>query len=196
MIPSHSNYFSCKMQSLCIGFVWVLCVALVVQAQTGNYLLDAYETALEMKRSYDEEAEFFRVRLTYQADDYGYYFTVRMRTALERATTEEEGAALQICAATATSSCRVLMDRFDYALRDLEQASNRLHQTVFEQLIETNIKRDLDQFIYNHNYQMEEYDFLLNEVLVLELGERWFEMWWGYFDIAESLDECISNSLD
>lgn len=184
------------MQSVCIGFAWVLCVALVVQAQSGNYLLDAYESAMEMKRSYDDEAEFFRLRLTWQADDYGYYFTVRMRTALQRATTEAEGAALQICAANSASSCRDLMNRFDYTLRDLEGASNRLHLTVFEQIIETNLKQDLERFIYNHNYQMEEADYLLNDVLILELADRWIEMWFAYFDIAEALDECISNAFD
>lgn len=177
--------------------VSVLAIVAVSNAQRVNYLENAFANAMAVKRNYDEELVFFRERLTWQADDFGYYFTVRMRYAIARATTEAEGATLQGCASVAAFRSRALIDRFDEALRHMEHAANNLFLSIYEQFMEMNVKKsDMELFYYLHSYRMEDAELELNEIHIPEAGNRWMEMWFGYFNIADELDDCIFGALD
>lgn len=183
------------MKSFGLGVVVILCLALA-EGQTGNYLLAAFDSAMEVKAEYISEADFFRERLTWQADDFGYYFTTRMRYALAQATTPAQGAALRECAAVAAATCQESINRFDDSLQALHADANQLHSSVHEQLMDTNIKaEDLELFYYYHSYRMEAARDRLFDVHIMELGNRWADMWFLYFDISEALDECISLAL-
>lgn len=184
------------MKSLCIGVVLILCVVMS-QAQIGNYLLEAYNSAMEVKATYEEEVAFFRERLTWQADDFGYYFTSRIRNALNENTTPAQGAALQQCAATAAVQSQESINRFKESLLSLQEDANKLQSSVYEQLMETNIKEeDLELFYYYHNYRLDAARDRLFEVHINDLGNRWMEMWFEYFTISEAMDECIAVALE
>lgn len=182
------------MKSLFI-IVFVLCFSsLLVE---GNYLMQSLDSAMWWEEYYFDEANFFRARLTWEADDYGYYFTTRMRNAIAAATTAQQGAALQLCAASAADQCLNLIHRFDDALRNTQADGNRLHATVYQQLMETNVKvTDLELFYYYHNYRMEEARERYYEHHLIEMGNRWADMWFGYLTIAEALDACIAAALN
>lgn len=163
---------------------------------SSNYLVDALNSAMELKGIYDYETESFRARLTYQADDFGYYFTRSMRYAQPRATTQGQGAALQVCASVAASQSQESIRQFDEALRHIQQDSNQLQLSVYEQLQQTNIKaEDLELFYYYHSHRMEEARNRLYEVHFVTLGNSWARMWFDHFDIAEELDECLERAL-
>ena len=184
-----------RFQPLSLLFLFVLVSHSL--GEPTNYLLEAFQSAMKLKADYETDIFFFRERLTFQADDLAYYFTVRMRYVLTDANTEAQGAALQGCASAAANQSLELIHRFDDSLRQLEEEATQLHVSVLEELIQTNIKAvGVDVFYYYHNYRVEEAIRRLVEVHQVELGNRWSDMWWGYFDIADELDKCTAEAMD
>lgn len=181
-----------RMRSCALGFVLCLCLALA----NANYLLDAFESSMALQQSYEEETEYFRQRLGWQADDYAYYFTNSVRYALETATTEAQGAALQACAGEAAAKSLEAISAFDDSLQSVQNEANDLHFSVFRQLMETNIKaEDLELFYYYHSYRVAAAFDRLWDVHVVVLGDHWANMWFDYFDISEELYTCIESAL-
>lgn len=177
--------------------LWITLILSLSVFADANYLLHSFDSAIFWRDYYHDEANSFRTRLTSEADDFGYYFTRRMRYAIAQATTEQQGAALQICAANCADACNASITRFDDTLRVTQTEGDNVHMTVYHQLMETNIKaEDLELFYYYHSHRMlaareRYYDYLL-----LEMADRWAEMWWAYFVIGDALDACIDAALN
>lgn len=167
----------------------------LIRAQSSSYLNAALDAAMELQKHYEEEVLFFRYQLTWQTDDMGYYLTVRIANALERATTEQQGRAIQKCAEDAAYYSHGLIERFDDSLRDLQDASTRIIQSVLEELIETNIKVDTDRFNDHHAERLERLRSELEDHHIVEVGDRWMEMWYAYFLVSENLDQCIEYAF-
>lgn len=161
------------------------------QAQIGDYVLNAYNSAMAMKEIFEYNVEYFRETLTIEARDFGYYFTDQVARGLERVTTEAQGAALSVCAANAATSSRDSIHRFDATLIPLQNAAMGLHLSVWEELTATNINADLDTFYYRHNQRMDaSYDHL-NSVLLDHIYTANIVLWLDYFDISMDLGDCV-----
>lgn len=166
-------------------------LVLSTQAQIGDYVLNAYNSAMAMKEIFEYNVDNFRGSLTIEAQDFGDYFTERVTREMERTTTEAQGAALSICAENAATSSRNSINRFDATLVPLQNAAMRLHLSVWEELIATNINADLDTFYYRHNQRMDaSYDHL-NNVLLETIVSDLIDLWLDFFDFSMALSDCI-----
>lgn len=173
-----------------------LLTATVINAQTGNYLINSYDAAMELKLLYENEVTFYRGYLTSEAEDMGHYYTNLMAMALDVATTEEEGAALQSCVTRTAASADKNMIEYDYMLRHFEQVTRELHLSIFKILMDTNIKQEGAHLVYYyHDLYMEKmhealskYDYWLfdgwNDLLYL--------LW---IDLYDELYYCINDVL-
>lgn len=180
--------------SLCLLLAaFLLLSAGGVDAQTNNYVLVAYDSALDLHRTFEQYVEDFRKSLNVEASDFGLYFTDAMANAIARADSFNHGAALQSCAGVAAQQSREAISRFDEPLIRLQDESVRIHLTVYQELIDTNIKEsDLELFYYYHSYKIADlyanlYDELL-EVLYTDLYALWAE----YFVILGDMENCIA----
>lgn len=165
--------------------------------QIGNYVLTAYQSAMAMREIFEYNVENFREYLNSEAQDLGTYLNNRMIIALETpATTQQQGAALQSCARLAAAESRATINGFDSHLVELQDASMRLHLTVYEQLSETNLKAiDLDEFYALHSKRMDDHYDHLNAYHLERIYYQLVDLWLAYFVIASEMDDCIDAAL-
>lgn len=181
---------------LCLAAVLVLSTSCVT-GQSENYLLHAYDSAIEMHQQFEQYVDSFRASLNVEAADFGLYFTDALATAIGEASTEAEGTSLQSCAAVAAEKTRTAIELFIEPLEELQAESITLHQSVFQQLIETNVKEiDMELFYYYHNYRMEDSYNRLYGFLLVRLYDDLYSLWDKYFVILEEMEECIEVALE
>lgn len=183
------------MKSVFLTVAVILATLTLVQGQIGNYLLTAYDSALGMKHVHELSVENYRNSLAIESQDFGNYFTARLADVLETATTEAQGTALSNCAANAATSSRNSINRFDATLIPLQDAAMRLHLSIWEELIATNLKADLDLFYYQHNLRLEERYDHLNNVLVDRIRSYLTDLELSYFEISTDLNICIASAM-
>lgn len=157
-----------------------------------NYLTAAYENALFLHNTYESKSLDLRKSLDVTASDFGYYYTEALASAIERSTSVAHGAGLQSCAAVAARSAQQAINGFDDHLQELQDESMRLHISVIQQLMESNIKtEEFNIFYYNHSTRMNALYKNLTEVKVPEIYEYLYELWAEYFVILGHLETCI-----
>lgn len=184
------------MKSLLLFCVFTSLATSSVHSQTTNYILASYDSAMQIKSLYDEQAEYFREYLTSEAEDMGRYFTNMVARGISIAETSTQGEAIQDCVAWAAEECRYNIMFMEYYINAAEEASNHLHLTVFDQLRSMNIKEyDLELFYYYHSYAMDQ-----------AYNDLWY--WYSnnmiyssmvisteYLNIYDQLFECITGVL-
>lgn len=185
----------CKMKNFVFLVVILACFAgTAVHGQANNYLLSAYESALELKAAYHQQIMSWRDWLTIEAGDVGFYFTNIVARALDRSPNEVQGAGITSCVNTTVTYSRININNMDDELRATQEAAVNLHNSVMLQLLEMNIKEnDLEMFYYYHSLKMQEaYDQLWNEYYVrLETArEHLYDEW---FTRYSELDGCITT---
>lgn len=170
----------------------ILLVVGVSLCQAQSPLIEAHTSAMRLEAVYEEDVDFYRDRLTTLATDLAFYFTARMRLALMAATTAQQGAGLRICARNAADQSVVHISRFHSTIKDLEDDSTALHQTVWEQLMETDILNQFDQFYNLHSTRLAAAETRIQDHHRIELGTRWIEIFTAYDEIAADMDACIA----
>lgn len=166
------------MKTIVFFVVLGFCSSPVVRAQSNNYLLRAYDSALEMKALYDDEIEYWREFLTGEAGDVGYYFTDIVTRALDRFPNEVQGAGITRCTNTTATYSRANINSMADELLATEVAAVILQNSVTLLLTEMNIKEyDLELFYYYHSLKMQE----AYEKLIYEYVERMSDAWLHLF---------------
>lgn len=184
----------------CVSLPLLALLAVVVSRAssqvTGNYLLAAYEASMELKETFDYWAEYYRDDITYEADDYSNAFTNRIANAVQQATTAEHGLALMRCADTAADQAQEAIENFHNKIRDLKNASHHLHQSVWVQLLDWNIKdEEVSLFYYYHSLRLDEAYANFNTVLLPAIHVALLHMEEMYYVISLQLDSCIASAL-
>ena len=177
--------------------VILLCaVACLSPGVRGNYLMASYDAAMEMKEEADGDIEYWRWRLTNEAEDIDSYFLDVIIFGIENANTTAQGAAVGRCAAAAEARGRQNIINMDEVILEAEEASNDLHFTVFGLLRTFNIKeQDPELFYYYHNYVMEEaYGLLLYNYY--QMSYAYSDVFNDWFDHFYDLYDCVYEALD
>lgn len=172
--------------------------SITVNAQATNYISAAYDSAVEMHNMYEQYVEFFRKSLNVEAADFGLYFTDAMADAIARAdpTSVTHGAALQSCAGVAARRSRTSIELFDEAVVSLQAESTRIHLTVVQQLLNTNVKEnDLELFYYYHSHRMTALQDRLQDELLPRMYDDLSVLWADYFIILGDMEDCIEAVL-
>lgn len=181
-----------SISSLCL----LLLLAVSSNGQTTNYLMNAYDSAMDLHHTFEMYVENYQKSLAVEISDFGLYFTDAMTAAIARASTAAQGSALQSCAATATEKTHTAIDLFLAPLENLQEVSTRLHQSVWQQLIETNLKEeDVELFYYYHNYRVQDAYNNLYDVLLEDLYNELYSLWAKYFTILAEMEDCIDLAL-
>ena len=169
----------------------------VVQGQSGNIFLDSFDSAMTVKELYDEETDYFRQYLTYEAEDLGN-FADFVAYALELSSTPAHGAGIQQCAEEAHYYATINVEFFNYYILEAEEAARDLQFTVMGLIRDKNIKEDLPQidlFYYYHDYIVQE----AYEDLYYYYGDNMFYAWLivylEWFYIYDELDYCMYNAI-
>ena len=158
---------------------------------TGNYLLDSYEAAVQMKQLYENDIEYWREWLTIEAQDMDFFFIELVFIGINRATAPEHGYGIAKCTAEAAETSRNNIIYMDEVMIEVQDIANTLHLTVFDLLSTTNIKeQDLELFYYYHSYVMEETEWNL-WFLYYEMYDAWLAVLMDFFDVRDRLFLCI-----
>lgn len=184
------------MKSLLLLCALACLAATSVRSQTTNYIMEAYNSAVLMKSYYDEEVEYFREMLTYEADDMGYYFTDLVAQGIALVDTAAQGAAIQECGFRAADLSQENIEFMEYYINAAERAANDLHTTVLLQLRNMNIKEyDLELFYYYHSYTMDDAYYDLWYWYSDNMFYSWLIVYIEFFYVNEELYDCIVEVL-
>lgn len=167
-----------------------------VEAQRSNYILLAYEAAMETVAEYDFERDFFRALLTWESNNVGSIFVTILSDGIDHIQTEAQGDEMRLCAERTATASQNYLNRMDDLLRKLESDMTNLHLTVFQQLIDTNIKAEsVELFYYYHGLRLEEALSELDEQSVV-LHDAYTDIYFSFFDEFYALEACINNVVN
>lgn len=187
-----------KMNSVGGKIVLVIMVITCVGAQTtGNYILESYNAAMELKTLYENEVLFYRSMLTAEAWDMGRVFGDNMATWIGRADNENQGEALRRCAEITAVRCQSNIDLFADRILDLQRDSEELDLSVFRQLMDMNIKsEEYSLFYYHHSLRMEERLEWLNDHHIPMLQEAYIYVFNEWFTLYSNIQICAADALE
>lgn len=184
------------MRSLIYIIVAIFTFLTCVNGQTGNYILESYNAAVELKLLYEVEVDRYRGFLTLEAWDMGRVFGNYMADWIALAENENQGEALRRCAEIAADGSQANIDLFADRLVDLQRDSDDLHLSVFRQLMDWNIKsEEYSLFYYYHSQRMDEGLERLNDYHVPRLQEAYNLVFADWFVLYAALQSCGTDAL-
>lgn len=184
------------MKSLFCGLVLILAVATAVKAQTGNYILQSYNSAVVIKELYEVQLNYYRVVLTEEAWDMGRVFTDQMADWIAEAQTAAQGTALRTCASQATVQCEEYIDLFGDRLEELQHETDEIHLSVYEQMMDMNIKsEEYSLFYYYHTQRLDAKLERLSQYHIPRLQEAYNLIYNRWFEVYYFLRDCSAAAL-
>lgn len=180
---------------LCLlGFLAV--ATFPVRGQTTNYIVESHKSAMLVNLYFEEEVEYWRMWLTIEAYDMGFFFTDLIAQAAALAQNPTHGAGIASCAAVAHFDSTININYLDRAILLVEKDGRALHSSVFELLRGVNIKEaDLELFYYQHNYVVQEFYDRLWEEHFDNLFYSWLVVLLDFYYVYDELFYCLDDVL-
>lgn len=179
----------------------IVCVVAILgrtmKAQPSpSYLQYAYDSALEVIAEYSFERNYFRALLTWESNNVGAIFVSLLADGIDEIQTPEQGEEMRRCAESTATTSQNYLNRMDDLIGKLEDDMSNLHQTVYGQLMDMNIKQeDIYLFYYYHSLRMEDAMQRLEDHHYI-LHDAYTDIYFSFFDEFYALEECINNVVN
>lgn len=167
-------------------------ITTTANADPLNHLLAAQEAAMALHRDTYYWTDYYRDSLNYESADIG---TAHLQEVVywldDNAETEAYGQQAQNCTHFYTGMSWEIIQTGDEILNRMIAATNRLHQSVAEQLIASNVLAiDWDTFTALHDVRLAEAKERL-DLLLIEIDEHINFLWHENIWINWELFQCL-----
>lgn len=171
----------------------VLTSLVSIHGQAFNYLIQAHEAAMAMKSNFDYNAAYYREYVNYETESLSYNLNELVAQALERSTTEAQGAAIRDCAVIASYYATGIANPVLDDLYVIQDAALIYYRIILEELTSMNVfATDLEIFYYQFNLRLNESYLRLNDVLLANVLNALFDLLDGSRVVFNTLDNCLN----
>lgn len=177
---------------LSVSAVLLICLG-SIQCQNTNYLTTALDAAMAMKANFDSNAAYYRVYVNYETEALARNLIELVAQAMERSSTEAQGAAITSCAHAASYYATGAEGTVLTKLEVIQDAALVYYRIILDELAKMNVfTNDFEIFYYQFNLRLNESYDHLNDVLLQDVINGLLELIDGSRVIFNTLDNCLN----
>lgn len=164
-----------------------------IQCQYTDILTQAMDAAMAHKSNFDSNAVYYRDYVNYETETLARNLVELVAQAMERTTTEAQGAAVQSCAVAASYYATGAEGTVLTKLEVIQNAALGYYKIILNELATLNVfTNDLEVFYNEFNKALDESYTHLNDVLLQDVLNGLFDLIDGSKVIFNTLETCLS----